>query len=145
MITAPRIVIDTTVWLSGMHRPSGPNGAILAMAQHRKIVAITSSWIMEEVLRHLARFKLSSWDHIATLHDVKPESIELSETEIAQWEKIHRKDRHVVAAAVKGRAKVIVTSDARHLLNNPHVLAEVEHVFSPEICLTWLRSLFENQ
>ena len=145
MTPAPRVVIDTTVWLSGMHQCNGPNGAILALAKNRKIVPITSAWIMEEVSRNLQKFQLSSWDHIAAIHDVKPETIELSEAEISQWEKIPRKDRHVVAVAVKGRAKVIVTSDARHLVNNPHVLAVVEHVFPPEKFLEWLRNSFINQ
>jgi len=140
-----KVVLDSNVWLSGIYRPNGPNGAILTLAQHRKIFPITSPWIMAEVSKNLYKFKLSSCDHIASVQLVKPDLVEISQEEVAQIEKVPCKDRHVIAVAIKSKADLIITSDTRHLVENPEALKHMKTILNPENFLIWFKNFVQKE
>lgn len=56
-----RAVVDTNIWVSGLIRPLGPPGRVLSAVRSRRIVAVTSWALAEEIVEVLRRPKLARY------------------------------------------------------------------------------------
>ncbi len=64
--------------------------------------------------------------------------VSISLDDLPKWQDVPDSDRHVVAAAVIGKADIIVTGNLRHI-NKPSVREAVEHVMNPLQFLMWFK------
>lgn len=115
-----RAVVDTNIWVSGLIRPVGPPGRILAAVRSRRIVAVASWELAKEivdVLRRpkLARYGITESDVEQVLELLRP----LLPTADVDVPLRDADDVPVVAAAVAGFAEFIVTGDGDFLDDRP--------------------------
>lgn len=107
-----RAVVDTNIWVSGLILPSSPPGRVLAAVRDRRIVAVASWELAEEIVDVLRRPKLARYGLIETdIQDV----VELLGPLLPRVEVDpplrDPVDVPVVAAAVAGAAPLIVSGD----------------------------------
>jgi uncharacterized protein len=113
--SAPRVVIDTNIWVSGFITPNGPPGRVLDAARRGDISPVASWELADEVTRVLARPKLAERYHIT--EDQVTELLMLlapllPKVDVQVDVTIRdQADVPVVAAAIAGRARFIVTGD----------------------------------
>ncbi|HEV3376273.1 MAG TPA: putative toxin-antitoxin system toxin component, PIN family [Thermoleophilaceae bacterium] len=141
---ALRDVLDSNVWVSGLIRPQGPPGRVLAALRSGAIEAVASWDLAEEIAEVLRRPKLARYG--LSEEDVREALVLLApllpsvDVEVAVRDP---DDAPVVASALAGGVEAIVTGDA-HLLDDPDLRAWLEErgidVISPADLLTILAS-----
>lgn len=147
-MSLPRVFFDATVWISALHKPAGFNAALLNIACHKAFVTLSSPGISEEITRWIARHPKPEQtialrgNHVALIQSINPVFVEISPRDLSKWVDVPESDRHVVAAAVKGKADIIVTANTRHI-GKPSVRGAVGHVFNPLQFLVWFRKSHE--
>lgn len=112
------IFVDASVIIAASLSKSGGSALVLRLARVGKLQLMTSESVIEEVMRNVSKIHLS-WEKIAELivaskmHIVEAPNKILTEklAKIAS-----RKDAHVLAAAVEAKAKIVITLDKKHLL-----------------------------
>jgi putative PIN family toxin of toxin-antitoxin system len=108
-----RVVLDTNVWVSGILQPDGPSGRILQEVRRRRLTAVASWALAEEVAdvlrrpRLVERYDIDEADVQALLELMEPllPTVEM-DAPIRDPD-----DSVVVAAALTGGASAIVSGD----------------------------------
>lgn len=113
--SAPRVVVDTNIWVSGLINPHGAPGHVLDAAR-RKAITLVASWdLANEVTAVLTRPKLAEryqitseevTEIITLLAPLLPRVDVAVDVDIRD-----QADVPVVAAALAGQAQFIVTGD----------------------------------
>lgn len=108
-----RAVVDTNVWVSGLIVPASPPGRVLAAIRDRRLVAVASWALAEElveVLRRpkLARYKLTEVDIVDVLALLAPLLPDVDTDPPLR----DPDDTAVVSAALAGGAALIISGDA---------------------------------
>ena len=140
------VFFDATVWISAIHKPVGFNAGLLNIACHKAFMTLYSPGVSEEITRWISRHKKPekqvelSGRHVFLIQTIRPEQVQISPDDFPQWPGVPESDRHVVAAAVKGNADIIVTGKMRHI-NKPSVRDAVKHVMNPLQFLVWFKNI----
>jgi len=137
----PRVFLDACAWLAFLGRPAGGTGEILRLAREGRICILSSEPILEEVRKHLARVKRTPADLAMILREIPRKDVSPSVADIERVpEEIEPKDRHVIAAAIRGQADYLVTFDRRHLAK-PKTRERVSFpIETPRAFLEWFRA-----
>lgn len=114
----PKIFFNASVILSGFNSPGGGSGKLLRWAKEKKITAVASEMVIEEIFRHLDK-----------IHYRKPAAAKFlyqnfqiidapNETAVKKYYStvIDAGDAHILASASQIKAKFLVTLDKKHLL-----------------------------
>jgi predicted nucleic acid-binding protein len=116
----PKLFIDASVFVAAAASPAGGSAAVLELGRRGRVRLLTSRLVLVEAERN-TRQKLPTeallgfYQYIGTLPIKITASV--TEAEIARAARIvAEKDAHVLAAATKSRADVLLTLDRRHLL-----------------------------
>lgn len=113
--SAPRVVVDTNVWVSGLINPAGAPGRVLDAARRGAITVVASWELADEITAVLSRPKLAVRYQITRedLADVVALLAPLLPTADIDVDLDIRgvRDVPVLAAAVAGNAQIIVTGD----------------------------------
>ncbi len=121
--SSPRAVVDSNVWVSGLITPGGTPGRVLEAVRDGQIDAVASWELAEEIVEVLRRpamrrYGVTEGDIEAVLAVLGPL---LPDVDVAV-ELRDPDDAPVIAAALAGRAPVIVTGD-RDLLDDANLVA----------------------
>jgi putative PIN family toxin of toxin-antitoxin system len=107
-----RVVVDTNVWVSGLILPDSPPGQVLQAVRDRRLDPVASWALAEEVAEVLRRPRIRKYG--ITQQDVEDVLFLLApflpSIEI-QVPVRDRGDVPVIAAAIHGNARLIVTGD----------------------------------
>lgn len=142
-----RVFFDATVWISAIHKPAGFNAGLLNIASQKAFVTLYSPGVSEEITRWISRQKKLekqlelSGRHVSFIQTIRPVQVQISSDDLPKWQDVPESDRHVVAAAVKGNADIIITGNLRHI-NKPSVREAVEHVMNPLQFLLWFQKTY---
>lgn len=115
-----RVFLDATCWVAAAGSEAGGSSAIILLAQAFLLVLVTSQAVLQEAERNIQnKMEASAVQRFYLLLDMT--EIEICEPttpdEELQWAALTvGKDRHVLAAASKAKADVLVTLDRKHLL-----------------------------
>lgn len=111
--------IDASVILAALGSQSGGSAWVLKLIRKRKLKAVTSQAVVEEVFNNIhkigvseaktAQFILTSQIKLVPA----PESVDVER----YFGRVADKDAHVIASAVKSGAETIITLDKKHLLS----------------------------
>ena len=114
------MILDASVLIAASGSPTGASALILALCGRGLARVVSSRPVLLESERNiqaklgddaLARFYKSIADlPMKILDGPTPEEIH------AHKETIHPKDAHVLASAIRGNAKILLTLDRKHLL-----------------------------
>ncbi len=107
-----RVVVDTNVWVSGLIDPDSVPGRVLDLVRQRRVTAVASWQLAEEIVEVLGRPRLRTYgitdddvdDILTLLAPLLPDVDVDVETRDPD-------DAPVVATAVAGAADVIVSGD----------------------------------
>lgn len=139
-----RVFFDATVWVSAINKPDGFNAGLLNIACHKAFITLYSPGVSEEITRWISRHKKPekqlelSGHYVSLIQTIRPVQVRISPNDLPRWEDVPESDRHVVAAAVNGKADIIVTGNMRHI-NKPSVREFVKHVMNPLQFLVWFK------
>jgi putative PIN family toxin of toxin-antitoxin system len=143
----PRLVLDTNVWISALLW-TGPPNEILRVGEAKRIVLLASPSILEEAREVLSRSKFAA--RIAGLETSVGELVEalLTVVEVIEEPVVEPviaadpDDDRVLACAVAGKARWIISGDA-------HLLALKRHkriaILTPSQALLKLRRIHDQQ
>jgi len=117
-----RVFLDATCWIAAAGSELGGSSAIILLAEALLIVLITSQAVLQESERNI-RAKMGSLTlqrfHFLLATTEIEVCEETTEAEEEQWTALTvKKDRHVLAAAIRGKADVLVTLDRKHILTD---------------------------
>lgn len=116
---ALRVVLDTNIWVSGLIAPEGAPGRILEAVRARRLTALVTWELAEEIAEVLERPRLAKYEvspeDVADLLTIIGPLIPPVDFEVTPRDP---DDAHVVAAAVVTEADALVTGD-RGLLTDP--------------------------
>ncbi len=112
---APRVVIDTNVWLSALYF-SGKPAQIVSLVENKDITSVTSNFILEETKEKMVvNFKTPTYAANATIAYITSisEKVSLKGKDFGLRD---ASDNYVLETAVVGKCKFLVTGD-RDLLS----------------------------
>ena len=117
-----RLFLDASVLIAAAGSKTGGSALILELCRHRKARVVSSRLVLLEAERNI-RTKLGRDALLRFYQEIASLDLELIETptqdEIAdQIQIIDRKDAHVLAAAVKGHVKFLLTLDRKHFMSS---------------------------
>ena len=112
---APRVVIDTNVWLSALYFTGKP-AQIVSLVENKDITSVTSNFILEETREKMVvNFKTPSYAANATIAYIASIS-EIVSLKGKDFGLRDASDNYVLETAVVGKCKFLVTGD-RDLLS----------------------------
>lgn len=114
-----KVFFNASVILAGMKSPSGGSGKILQWGKLKKIKALVSEVIIDEVLRNANRIGLNQGQVSDTLKNIFP--VVASAPGTALVKSFHKVsvdvgDSHVLASSKEQKTDFLVTLDKKHLL-----------------------------
>lgn len=114
----PKVFFNASVILAGLKSPLGGSGKILKWSRQKKIKALASELILDEVLRNVARIGLTE-DQVAK--SIKEIFLIVPAPNAALVKNFHKisvnvGDSHVLAGSTETKADFLVTLDKKHLL-----------------------------
>ncbi len=114
-----RVVLDTNVLVSALISSSGPPGQLLSAVKRGDMTLVTSEYQLDELRKVLARERLRPYikpeeaqDLIDNLEAVGTLISELPECEVSP----DPADNPILAAAIAGKANLIVSGDKTDML-----------------------------
>ncbi|MGO8989855.1 MAG: putative toxin-antitoxin system toxin component, PIN family [bacterium] len=133
-----KIVLDTNVLVAGLLSPFGPCGEVVRMVSSGEVTLCFDALILTEYSEVLYRPKFGfDKDKIAALLD----HIQHRGHTVASSPLLHSlpdpDDEAFLKAAIAGKAKCLVTGNARHF---PSKLCQGQKVFSPSGFLTFYKT-----
>ena len=122
-----RIVLDTNILVSALLAPNGPPGRLLAAVKRGDVTLVTSDVQIEELRRVLGRDRLQSRIRPQEAADLL-DNLPAVGAVVTDLPAVHLSpdpaDDLILAAAISGRANLIVSGDRSHVL----ALGQVEGV-----------------
>lgn len=114
----PKVFFNASVILAGLKSPSGGSGKILKWGRQKKIKALASELILDEVLRNMVRVGLPK-DQV--LKSAKEIFLIVPAPGASLVKSLHKVsvdvgDSHVLAGSTETKADFLVTLDKKHLL-----------------------------
>lgn len=115
-----RVFLDATCWVAAAGSEAGGSSAIILLAQGFLLALVTSRTVLQEAERNIqSKMGAPALERFYFL--LNTTEIEISEQTTAEEEQrwaafTADKDRHVLAAALKANADVLVTLDRKHVL-----------------------------
>lgn len=119
MTQAPRLFLDSSVWLAGLGSPLGAAGWILFLAESGEIEIISSEQILDEVRRNIEIKKIKHGTRLDTILTRRKPLVlpRFKEPELLRWVfLVPPKDCHVMAGAFKSKADALLSLDKDHIL-----------------------------
>lgn len=138
-----QIFFDASAIFSAIYSSTGGARELLRLAAQGNFRLFLSQDVIEETERNLARKapeKLTSLRHLLVI--LEPEIVDrLPSEDVWEAEKyVEQKDAHVIAAAKKAKADLLVTPDKKHLLGHPAIIEYLGCVtLTPGEALAYLR------
>ena len=123
-----RIVIDTSVLISGVYNPTGTPAGVLALARKKAIQNITSSFILcelERILKDKFRWEESRIEKISAWVKSFSQIVTPQETLSVIS---HLSDNRILECALAGEASFIISGD--HHLTDLKMYREI-HILNP--------------
>ena len=122
MKPAPRLFLDASVLMAAVGSKTGGSALIFELCRHHKARGVNSHLVLLEAERNI-RIKMGRDALLRFYHEIASLDLELVEAptqdEIdAQIRNIDRKDAHVLAAAVKGNVRFLLTLDRKHFMSS---------------------------
>lgn len=113
-----RVFFNASVILAGFKSPSGGSGKILQWGKTRKIKALISEMILDEVLRNVARIDLPRDQVLRSIKENFLVAPVPSAVLVKSFYKVSVDvgDSHVLASSQENKADFLVTLDQKHLL-----------------------------
>lgn len=113
-----KVFFNASVILAGLKSPSGGSGKILQWGRKRKIKALSSEVILDEVLRNVARVGLPQDQVLGSIKEIFLVAPAPSTVLVKSFHKISidAGDNHVLASSQENKADFLVTLDKKHLL-----------------------------
>jgi predicted nucleic acid-binding protein len=114
-----KILFNASVVLSGINSPKGGSAALLNLVKVRKINGIISEIILDEILRHSAKFDFTREEMSHFCLEIFPGATSApGKYEVEKYYKvvIDEGDAHVLASCKKEKVGFLVTLDKKHLL-----------------------------
>lgn len=114
-----RLFLDANVLFSAARNPSGNCAALFALARRRKCALLSSRFAIEEAARNIALKcpeHLPELEHLVARVQITAEPASAA-VAAAGRHGLPAKDAPILAAAIRGRAAVLVTGDRRHFDN----------------------------
>jgi len=114
-----KVLFNASVVLSGINSPKGGSSQALRLAKQGKITGVISEIILDEVLRHAAKFNLTGKEVADFCLKVFPEiSSAPNEDIVKKYYKtvIDQGDAHILASCEQEKTGYLVTLDKKHLL-----------------------------
>lgn len=113
------VFFNASVIIAGLRSPKGGSAKLLDFAKRRKIVAIVSNIIVNEVLKHQTKISLNYQQIIDYLEQRVHIVSEPSEKLINKYTSyvLDKGDVHVLASAKEMKVSYLVTLDKKHLLS----------------------------
>jgi predicted nucleic acid-binding protein len=117
-----RVFLDSTCWVAASASELGGSALILELARGGALAILTSDIVLAEASKNIREKRPAdaALRHMRRLADMHVENVgSLTADEEAAWAHLTAdKDCHILAAAVKGKADVLVTLDRKHLLTD---------------------------
>lgn len=129
MTGAPRLFLDASVLIAAAGSRSGASALVLDVCRQGHGRAVSSRLVLLEAERNI-RAKLGRDALLRFYQEIADLDLDLADAptpqEIAEMCRIiHPKDAHVLAAASKGGADVLLTLDRAHFLSPPVLQADL--------------------
>ena len=124
MVTKPRLFLDASVIIAGIASLTGASGIILSLCEAGQVQAVVSEAILDECQRNIQRKLPEMMPRFQRVTKaLKLEVVPYPPLEqVGRCEEIiHRKDAHILAAAIEARPDYLITLDATHFLKDPSV------------------------
>lgn len=112
-----RVFLDANVLFSACLRTRNRQYAFFELAGAGRCTLLTSTYTLEEARRNLARKTPHAEDRLPALTNLLKRTADTSAEEMILWAEaqgLPAKDAPILAAAVGGRADLLVTGDRRH-------------------------------
>lgn len=116
---SPTVFFNASVILAGLKSPQGASGELLRLAKKRKVIAVISEIIGDEVFRNTAKIDLGRQRVIQEVKLISGQILpapSLEEVESFKTKVIDFGDCHVLASAKESKAQYLVSLDKKHLL-----------------------------
>jgi putative PIN family toxin of toxin-antitoxin system len=114
-----KVLFNASVVLSGINSPRGGSAKVLKLARQGKITGVISEIILDEVLRHAAKFNFTGKKIADFCLKVFPEISSVPNEDIVKkYYKtvIDEGDAHILASCEQEKTDYLVTLDKKHLL-----------------------------
>lgn len=138
-----RIFLDASVWIAGILSKTGSSANLLKRLSKGDFSVLISSHVIAEVVRNLQKKSTTNkievfLDWYSALH---PELVKGTKSAVNKTRKIiNIKDAIILAAALSGKANLLVTLDRRHfLVDSVRQFAKPMLIITPKEALTILR------
>jgi len=115
---ATRVFVDSSVMIAAALSSNGSAHDLIRLGSEGRVVLVISPLVVTEVERNIRRKAPDRLDRLQDLLNTHPfEIVEPPAEQVAiEVTKIEPKDAAIVAAAVSGDVRFLVTYDAKHLL-----------------------------
>lgn len=135
-----RIFLDANVIFSAAHNRDGNGRALFLIAATGRITLVTSRYAIEEAARNIALKYPQCAGDLKSLHDALALVPEPNAAMVAAASSngLPDKDAPILAAAIAGRAEVLVTGDRRHFGALYRKVIEGVHVMAPADALNFV-------
>lgn len=114
----PKVFFNASVILAGLKSPLGGSGKILKWGRQKKIKALASELILDEVLRNMVRVGLTEDQIAKSAKEIFLIVPAPGASLVKNFYKISVNvgDSHVLAGSTETKADFLVTLDKKHLL-----------------------------
>lgn len=119
MVSAPRVVIDTNIWLSALYF-SGTPAKVVLLVEDKKIISVTSEFILNELRDTMVNdFHTPSFASAGTVAYIQSIS-ELVHTKGKDFGLRDPDDNKVLETAVVGKCQWLMTGDKDLLIKRKY-------------------------
>lgn len=115
-----KVFVDASLIIAALISPTGGSNKLLQDSKNKKLIAITSETVINEVKANLSKIKGVTTDDvnhfIIESKIITRQKVTKKELEIVA-DILEEKDRHVLAGAILTKCHYLVSLDKKHLLN----------------------------
>ena len=134
MKSAPTVVFDTSVFLSGLASPNGGSAKLLKLCRKRRIHGVISKTILHEALSHAEKLQIKPEDVAREakkcFHTILP-APDTSLIDSLEYVPPDPDDIHLLVSSKEIDADYLVTLDQRHILKHASKIKDVT-IVSPK-------------